>query len=160
MRIGHGYDVHRYDQHSSPTPIRLGGVDVAAPHRLLAHSDGDVVLHALCDALLGAIAQGDIGEHFPDSDPTWENADSADLLSQVYQWVQQEGLILQNADISVIAQTPRLSPHKQAMRCAIAELLLTDPSAINVKATTAEHMGPIGRGEGIAAHAVCLLAPV
>jgi 2-C-methyl-D-erythritol 2,4-cyclodiphosphate synthase len=157
MRIGHGYDVHKFDTQSGPCDIRLGGVDVPAEHPLLAHSDGDVVLHALCDALLGAIGEGDIGEHFPDTSDEWEGADSRMLLRQVYQIVTSKGFALSNADITIAAQTPRLKDFKQAMRDVIARDLNSDVSQVNVKATTTEKLGFVGRKEGIAVDAVCLL---
>lgn len=158
MRIGHGYDVHRFDENSAACNIKLGGLDVPAPHALLAHSDGDVVLHAVCDALLGAIGQGDIGEHFPDTSDDFLGADSRDLLTEVYQMVLDRGLSLGNVDITVVAQTPRLKDVKPAMKQSIAALLKADPGLVNVKATTTEKLGFVGRKEGIAVHAVCLLA--
>ena len=157
IRIGHGYDVHRFDEQSPPSDIRLGGVDIPAPHALLAHSDGDVLLHALSDALLGAIGAGDIGEHFPDTSDEYRGADSRELLRQVYRQVTDAGYCLGNADITVIAQTPRLNTHKPTMKASIAAVLEVDVDAINVKATTTEKLGFVGRKEGIAVHAVCLL---
>lgn len=157
LRIGHGFDVHRFDAESAPTEIRLGGVGVPAQHALLAHSDGDVILHAVCDALLGACALGDIGEHFPDDDPAWAGADSRALLADVYGRVRTLGYRLVNLDITVIAQTPRLGPYRDSMRHTIAETLRVTPDQVNVKATTTEKLGFTGRGEGIATEAVCLL---
>ena len=157
MRVGHGFDVHRFDLEQGPTDIRLGGVAVPAEHPLLAHSDGDVVLHAICDALLGALALGDIGEWFPDTDAEWAGADSGQLLLKVYQEVQSRGWALGNLDVTVIAQAPRLGPYKSAMRERIAELLAAQPDQVNVKATTTERLGFTGRKEGIATEAVCLL---
>ena len=157
MRIGHGYDVHRFDLAAGECFIRLGGVDVPAAHPLLAHSDGDVVLHALCDALLGAIAAGDIGEHFPDTSADWAGVDSRQLLRLVAQQVTEQGYHLANADITIAAQAPRLKDYKQAMKLTIAEDLQVAASQINVKATTTENLGFIGRKEGIAVDAVCLL---
>lgn len=157
LRIGHGHDVHRFDADSPPCTIRLGGVEVPSEHALLAHSDGDVVLHALCDALLGALALGDIGEHFPDTSATWRGADSRDLLRQVYQLVLERGYRLVNADITIVAQTPRLMAYKQAMQAQIAADLNTSVGNLNVKATTTEQLGFIGRKEGIAVDAVCLV---
>jgi len=157
IRIGHGYDVHRFDVDSPPGNIRLGGVEVPSEHALIAHSDGDVVLHALCDALLGALALGDIGEHFPDTSPTWRGADSRDLLRQVYQLVLDRGYRLVNADITIAAEAPRLMAYKKAMQGQIAGDLDTLIGNINVKATTTEKLGFIGRKEGIAVDAVCLV---
>lgn len=159
MRIGHGFDVHKFDPQSGPCNIRLGGIDVPADHPLLAHSDGDVVLHALCDALLGAIGEGDIGEHFPDTSDEWKGSDSRMLLRHVYQLVENKGYTLGNADITIVAQTPRLKDFKPGMKKAISEDLSADISQINVKATTTEKLGYIGRKEGIAVHAVCLILP-
>ena len=157
IRIGHGYDVHRFDMESAPCLIKLGGVDVPAEHKLLAHSDGDVVLHALCDALLGALALGDIGEHFPDTSDEWKGADSRMLLKQVYRAIGDLGYRLGNADITIAAQTPKLMAFKKQMQAVIAEDLTTVPANINVKATTTEKLGFVGRKEGIAVDAVCLL---
>jgi 2-C-methyl-D-erythritol 2,4-cyclodiphosphate synthase len=157
MRIGHGYDVHRFDLDAGECNIRLGGVDVRSAHPLLAHSDGDVVLHALSDALLGAIAAGDIGEHFPDTSSDWKDADSRALLRLVFKQIREQGYQLANADITIAAQAPRLKDYKQLMKQTIAEDLNADPSQINVKATTTEKLGFVGRKEGIAVDAVCLL---
>lgn len=156
MRIGHGYDVHRFCEGDH---VMLGGVRIDHAQGLAAHSDGDVVLHALCDALLGAIGAGDIGRHFPDDDPAWAGADSRDLLRRVVAQVQAAGFILGNADLTVIAQAPRLAPHIGAMVERIAADCAVDPEAVNVKATTTEGLGFCGRREGIAAHAVVLLLP-
>lgn len=157
MRVGQGVDVHRFDEQSGPTTIRLGGVDVPAPHALLAHSDGDVLLHAISDAMLGAAGLGDIGEHFPDTDPTWAGADSRALLKHVASLVRQGGWQLVNLDVTLIAQTPRVGDFKAAIRTSIAQVLNVDPAVINVKATTTEKLGFIGRKEGVAAEAICLL---
>ncbi len=157
IRIGHGYDVHRFDASSSATLIRLGGIDVPSHQSLEAHSDGDVVLHALSDALLGAIAKGDIGEHFPDTSEQWKGADSRKLLEVVYRMVQEEGYELVNADITIAAQTPRLKDYKRLMQIEISGLLSTQVNNINVKATTTEKLGFVGRKEGIAVDAVCLI---
>mgnify|MGYP000606612396 FL=1 len=156
MRIGHGYDVHRF---CDGDHVMLGGVRIDHIQGLAAHSDGDVVLHALCDALLGAIGAGDIGRHFPDDDPAWAGADSRDLLRRVMAQVQAAGFILGNADLTVIAQAPRLAAHIAAMVERIAADCSVDPEAVNVKATTTEGLGFCGRREGIAAHAVVLLLP-
>lgn len=154
MRIGHGYDVHRFTEGDH---VILGGVRIAHEKKLLAHSDGDVVLHALADALLGACALGDIGQHFPDTDQQYAGADSRVLLRHVYQLVKAEGYQLANADITVIAQVPKLAPHTFAMRQYIADDLESILGRINVKATTTESLGFTGRKEGIAVHAVVLL---
>ncbi|AOW83494.1 2-C-methyl-D-erythritol 2,4-cyclodiphosphate synthase [Vibrio mimicus] len=154
IRIGHGFDVHRF---GGEGPIIIGGVKVPYEQGLIAHSDGDVALHALSDALLGAIAAGDIGRHFPDTDDKWKGADSRDLLKDVYRRVKQQGYVLGNADVTIIAQAPKMAPYIQAMCAAIAEDLETDLSNINVKATTTEKLGFTGRKEGIACEAVVLL---
>lgn len=154
MRIGHGYDVHRFDEGDFVT---LGGVRI--PHRfgLLAHSDGDVLLHALSDALLGAAALGDIGKHFPDTDPAFKGADSRALLRHVLEQVQAKGWKVGNVDATIIAQAPKMAPHIDTMRTLIAEDLQVELGQVNVKATTTERLGFTGREEGIAAHAVALL---
>lgn len=154
MRIGHGYDAHRF---GGDRPLRLGGVDVPHDTGLLAHSDGDVVIHALCDALLGAAALGDLGRHYPDSDPAHAGRDSRFFLSDVAAQLRAKGYRLANADVTVIAQAPRLAPYIGAMVQALAGVLEVDAGRINVKATTTEGMGFTGRKEGIAAHAVVLL---
>jgi 2-C-methyl-D-erythritol 2,4-cyclodiphosphate synthase len=160
MRIGHGFDVHRFDVDTGPLEIKLGGVLVPAEHPLLAHSDGDVVLHAVCDALLGAAALGDIGEWFPDTNAEWAGADSRALLTDVYQQVIAKGYRLVNLDVTVIAQTPRLGAHKKAMTQSIAQILQCTADQVNVKATTTERLGFTGRKEGIATQAVCLLESI
>ena len=154
MRIGHGFDVHRFGEGDSVT---LGGVQIPHIHGLIAHSDGNVLLHALCDALLGACALGDIGKHFPDDDDRWRNADSRELLRAVVKLVRQAGRCVINADMTVIAEAPKLAPFIEQMRIAIAADLGCSPDAVGVKATTSEGLGFTGRGEGIAAHAVVLL---
>lgn len=154
MRIGHGFDAHRF---GAQRALVLGGVQVAHPVGLLAHSDGDVVLHALCDALLGAAGLGDIGRHFPDTDAAYEGIDSRLLLARVLDALAQAGFTVVNADITIIAQVPKLAGHMDAMRATIAAGLRVDAGAVNVKATTTERMGWIGREEGIATHAVVLL---
>lgn len=157
MRIGHGYDVHKF---GGDGPIVIGGVTIEYEHGLLAHSDGDVLLHALCDAILGAAALGDIGKHFPDTDDAYAGADSRVLLRHVINVVKDKGYVLSNADMTVIAQAPKMSPHIDAMRERIAQDCQVDIDAINVKATTTEKLGFAGRKEGIAAHAVVLLNKV
>ncbi len=154
MRIGHGYDVHAFGDGDH---IMLCGVRIAHQNGLMAHSDGDIALHALTDALLGALALGDIGRHFPDDDPTFEGADSRQLLRQVVALVKARGFALGNADLTIIAQAPKLASHIAAMRQNLSEDLGGDIDQINVKATTTEKLGFVGREEGIAVHAVVLL---
>lgn len=154
MRIGHGFDVHRFGDGDSVT---LGGVRIAHSRGLIAHSDGDVALHALCDALLGALGEGDIGQHFPDSDPRYRGIDSRRLLRRCMERVTGAGYRLGNADITLIAERPRIAPHVAAMRACIAMDSECRVEQINVKATTSEGLGFTGREEGIAAHAVVLL---
>ena len=154
MRIGHGYDVHAFGDGDH---IMLCGVRIAHQNGLLAHSDGDVALHALTDALLGALALGDIGHHFPDDDPSFEGADSRQLLRQVMVLVKARGFVLGNADLTIIVQAPKLASHIAAMRQNLSEDLGGDMDLINVKATTTEKLGFVGREEGIAVHAVVLL---
>jgi len=157
MRIGHGYDVHRFGPGEA---VVLGGVRIAHTHGLVAHSDGDVALHALCDALLGAIAAGDIGRHFPDSEPRFKGADSRELLRACMALVLRDGYRLGNADVTIVAERPRVAPHVEAMRTNIAADLGARVHQVNVKATTTEGLGFTGRREGIAAHAVVLLEPL
>jgi 2-C-methyl-D-erythritol 2,4-cyclodiphosphate synthase len=159
MRIGHGYDVHRFSDHDSDMGIVLGGVHISHPRELLAHSDGDVLIHALCDALLGAIGAGDIGHHFPDTDDAIAGIDSRRLLRDVVQKVAQKGWQLANMDSTIIAQAPKMAPHIQTMRAMLAQDLEVGIDRVNVKATTTEKLGFAGRSEGIAAHAVVLLEP-
>ncbi|OXS14573.1 2-C-methyl-D-erythritol 2,4-cyclodiphosphate synthase [Zobellella denitrificans] len=154
MRIGHGFDVHKF---GGEGPCILAGVAVPHEQGLLAHSDGDVVLHALCDALLGAIGAGDIGRHFPDTDAAFAGIDSRVLLRDVFNRVKQAGFVLGNADVTVLAQAPRLAPHIDAMVANIAADLETEVGRVNVKATTTEQLGFVGRKEGMAAEAVVLL---
>lgn len=154
FRIGHGYDVHRLVPERD---LILGGVTVPFEKGLLGHSDADVLLHAICDALLGALALGDIGKHFPDSDPQYAGIDSRLLLSRTAELIREKGWQIGNVDATVVAQAPRLSPYIQEMRENIATVLDLPLDAINVKATTEEHLGFTGEGLGIAAHAVCLL---
>ena len=154
MRVGHGYDVHKFGEGDQVT---LGGVSIPYQQGLIAHSDGDVLLHALTDALLGACALGDIGQHFPDTDQAYAGADSRVLLRHAYQLVEQQGYQLGNADITLVAQAPKMSPHSEQMRRNIAADLNCQLDQINVKATTTEKLGFTGRKEGIACHAVVLL---
>lgn len=154
IRVGQGYDVHRFKEGSE---VILGGVKIAYEKGLEAHSDGDVVLHALCDALLGAAALGDIGKHFPDTDSEFKNADSRILLRHVYSIVQDKGYQLVNADMTIIAQAPKMAPYIAAMCCNIADDLKVALDCINVKATTTEKLGFEGRKEGIAVQAIVLI---
>ncbi len=154
IRVGQGYDVHRFNDGDH---IMLGGVKIDYEQGLEAHSDGDVVLHALCDALLGAAALGDIGKHFPDTDPEFKGADSRVLLRHVYRIVQDRGYQLVNADMTIIAQAPKMAPHIAAMRGNIADDLNVEVECINVKATTTEKLGFEGRKEGIAVQAIVLI---
>ena len=154
MRIGHGYDVHRFSENRK---LILGGVEIAYEKGLLGHSDADVLVHALMDSILGALAKGDIGKHFPDTDEKYKGADSMKLLQKVCEMMREEGYELSNADCTVIAQAPKLAPHIDKMRENIASVAKCDMSLINVKATTEEKLGFTGRLEGISAHAVCLI---
>lgn len=154
MRIGQGFDVHAFGPGDK---IVIGGVVIAHTQGLVAHSDGDVLLHALCDALLGAAALGDIGKHFPDTDAQYKNADSRALLRMVYAKIKSKGFTLMNADMTIIAQAPKMAPHIDGMREKIAEDLETETGDINIKATTTEYLGFTGRGEGIAALATVLV---
>ncbi|MGI6196469.1 MAG: 2-C-methyl-D-erythritol 2,4-cyclodiphosphate synthase [Eubacteriales bacterium] len=153
-RIGHGYDVHKL---VAGRKLILGGVEIPHETGLLGHSDADVVLHALMDALLGAAALGDIGKHFPDTDDAYKGISSLELLGRVKALLEKDGYSLANADMTVIAQAPKLAPYMPGMRSNIAKTLNVPEGCINVKATTEEHLGFTGRGEGIAAHAVVLL---
>jgi 2-C-methyl-D-erythritol 2,4-cyclodiphosphate synthase len=156
MRIGHGFDLHRLEP-LDDGGVALGGVRIACAYRVIAHSDGDVVIHALCDALLGAIAAGDIGQHFPDTDPRWRGADSRVLLADVVAKVHAAGYRVGNADATVLAEVPRVAPHVPAMRAALASCLQVPADAVSVKATTLEGLGDIGGRRALAAHAVVLL---
>jgi 2-C-methyl-D-erythritol 4-phosphate cytidylyltransferase/2-C-methyl-D-erythritol 2,4-cyclodiphosphate synthase len=158
FRIGHGYDVHRFaDAAEEGATLTLGGIVIAHSHRLLAHSDGDVLVHALCDALLGALALGDIGQHFPDTDPRYRGVSSLLLLEEVCHKVAAAGWQLGNADLTIVAQAPRMALHIDAMRSTLAASCGTTPERISVKATTTEGLGFAGRREGIACHASVLL---
>ncbi len=156
LRVGQGFDVHRF---GAGDHVVLGGVRIPHGRGLQAHSDGDVVIHALCDAVLGAAGLGDIGRHFPDHDPRWRGADSRTFLRAVAAMARERGLAVINADVTVVAQAPRLAPHVEAMCANLAADLGIDPARVNVKATTTEGLGFTGRGEGIAALAVALLGP-
>jgi len=154
FRIGHGYDVHRFGEGDF---IILGGVKIPHHSGFIAHSDGDVLIHALCDALLGAIAAGDIGRHFPDTDDEYKNIDSTVLLDKTNQLLNETDYVIANIDLTIIAQLPKMSPHISAMSQTLADVLAIDKTQINIKATTTESLGFAGREEGIAVHAVAML---
>jgi len=154
MRIGQGYDVHAFGDGDH---VMLGGVRIAHDRGIVAHSDGDVVIHALCDAMLGALALGDIGHHFPPGDPQWRDADSRAFLRACNALVREHGWQLGNADITVVCEQPKIGPVAQAMRELLAAELGVPVECVSVKATTSERLGFTGRGEGVAAMAVCLL---
>jgi len=154
FRVGQGFDVHEF---AEGRPLIIGGIEVPSDKGLLGHSDADVLLHTVTDAALGAIGEGDIGHHFPDTDPEWEGADSAKLLSFIWDKVEAKGYTLGNVDCTIMAQVPKMAPYIEQMRNRIAELLHAEPSQVNVKATTTEKLGFVGRKEGIAAMATILL---
>ena len=154
MRIGSGIDVHAFGPGDC---VMLGGVRVAHSHGVIAHSDGDVVLHALCDALLGAAGLGDIGQHFRDTDPRWRGADSRQFVRAIMEMLNVRKLRISNADITVLAEAPKVGPVREEIRRQVAQLLAISPERVNLKATTTERLGFLGRAEGIAAQAVVLL---
>ena len=154
FRVGQGYDVHAF---AEGRKLILGGIEVPHDRGLLGHSDADVLLHTITDAALGAIGEGDIGRHFPDTDPEWKDADSAKLLQYIWKMVEEKGYVLGNVDATIIAQRPKMAPYIEPMKNRIAELLNADPSQVNVKATTTEKLGFTGREEGIASLATILL---
>lgn len=162
MRIGQGYDVHCFEKHPSgeERPLVLGGVEIEHEKGLAGHSDADVLLHALADALLGAAALGDLGAHFPDTDATWKDADSLALLRDVCGKVAAAGFAVENVDATVVLEAPKLRPHVEAMRQNVADALGVETGRVSVKATTSEGMGFVGQEEGAAAYAVCLLTSV
>lgn len=155
MRIGHGYDAHRFCENKK---LVIGGVAIEYELGLLAHSDGDVLLHAAADALFGAAGERDIGYHFPDTDGAYKNIDSSILLEKTAEIVRNKGFRIEYIDMTIIAQKPKLLPYIEKMRARIAEVLAVNADRVNVKATTEEKMGFTGRGEGISAHAVCILS--
>lgn len=155
MRIGSGFDVHAF---TSGDTLLIGGVSIPHSHALLAHSDGDVLIHALCDALLGALSLGDIGVHFPPNDARWKNADSTDLLKRCMQLITERGYQLGNADMTIICELPKMNPHIPAMRQRLSEVMQVSVDQISIKATSTEQLGFTGRGEGIAAQAIVLLS--
>jgi 2-C-methyl-D-erythritol 2,4-cyclodiphosphate synthase len=154
LRVGHGFDAHRL---VAGRPLMLGGIEVPHSRGLEGHSDGDCAIHATCDALLGAIGEGDMGRHFPSSDPRWRGMASRAFLDETSRLVRSAGFAPENLDITLIAQEPALAPHVESMRAAIAEALALDPGAVSVKAKSTDHLGALGRGEGIAALATVLL---
>lgn len=154
LRVGSGYDVHAFGEGDH---VMLGGVKVPHVQGVRAHSDGDVLLHALCDALLGAAALGDIGQHFPDADPQWRGADSSRFVSATLTMLQQRGWRVCNADLTLVGEAPRIGPLRDAIRGHVAQLLSVAPDCVNLKATTTEKMGFEGRREGLAAHATVLI---
>ncbi len=154
IRIGNGYDIHRL---VSDRPLILGGVKIPHELGLLGHSDADVLVHAIMDAMLGALSLGDIGHYFPPSDPKWAGADSLVLLTQVYELIKEKGWNIGNIDSVIVAERPKLKPHINAMRDRLASVLSLEPDRIGIKATTNEKLGPVGREEGISAYAVVLL---
>ncbi len=154
MRVGIGFDIHRL---VANRPMILGGVTVPGPNGLLGHSDADVLLHALCDALLGAVGAGDIGTYFPDTDPQWKNAPSQIFVEKAMELVKSKGLKISNVDLVAITEEPKLAPHREKILGSIAQILRVDPEQVNVKARTLEGLGPIGAGEAMAAYAVVLL---
>jgi 2-C-methyl-D-erythritol 2,4-cyclodiphosphate synthase len=157
MRIGHGFDVHKF---GGEGPIVLGGIAIPYAKGFIAHSDGDVAIHALCDALLGALCLADIGNHFPDTDGQYKDISSRVLLRHVVSLMTEKGFQLGNVDITIVAQAPKMAPHLQAMRQCLSEDMQTDINQVNVKATTTEKLGFTGRKEGISVHAVVLLLPL
>jgi 2-C-methyl-D-erythritol 2,4-cyclodiphosphate synthase len=157
IRVGNGYDVHAFDLGKEGNHIMLGGVSIPHHHALKAHSDGDVLIHALCDALLGALALEDIGHHFPDTDSKHKNVDSKILLKKVMSLIDQKGYQLNNCDCTIVAQTPKMAPYILSMREVLADILKVDRDAVSIKATTTEKLGFTGREEGIATYAVVLL---
>lgn len=156
MRIGHGFDVHKFGGNG---PLMLAGIAVPYEQGFIAHSDGDVAIHALCDAILGALCLGDIGNHFPDTDGQYENISSRILLRHVVSLMTRKGYQIGNVDITIVAQAPKMAPHLTPMRACLSEDLLCDIEQVNVKATTTEKLGYTGRKEGVAVHSVVLLMP-
>jgi 2-C-methyl-D-erythritol 2,4-cyclodiphosphate synthase len=154
VRVGSGIDVHAF---GAGDAVMLGGVRIAHSRGIVAHSDGDVLLHALVDALLGAAGLGDIGQHFPDSDPRWKGADSARFVTATLQLLEQAGQRVLNADLTLLAEAPKIGPHREAIRSNVARLLALPAACVNLKATTTEHLGFVGRSEGLVAMATVLI---
>ena len=157
MRIGHGYDVHAFGEGTS---ITIGGVEIPYKHSLVAHSDGDVLIHALMDAIVGAMAIGDIGHHFPDTDPKYKDCSSRELLKHIYKTMVAKGYEIGNVDITLVAEAPKMAPHLPVMIDHLSQDLQCSARQLNIKATTTEKLGFVGRGEGIACYAVVLLTPI
>lgn len=157
MRIGHGYDVHAFGEGTS---ITIGGVEIPYKHSLVAHSDGDVLIHALMDAIVGAMAIGDIGHHFPDTDPRYKDCSSRELLKHIYKTMVAKGYEIGNVDITLVAEAPKMAPHLPVMIDHLSQDLQCSAGQLNIKATTTEKLGFVGRGEGIACYAVVLLTPI
>ena len=157
MRIGHGYDVHAFGEGTS---ITIGGVEIPYKHSLVAHSDGDVLIHALMDAIVGAMAIGDIGHHFPDTDPKYKDCSSRELLKHIYKTMVAKGYEIGNVDITLVAEVPKMAPHLPVMIDHLSQDLQCSAGQLNIKATTTEKLGFVGRGEGIACYAVVLLTPI
>ena len=158
FRIGHGYDVHKFT--IDKQNIVIGGIEIPYEFGLEAHSDGDVLIHAMCDAILGALALGDIGTHFPDTDEQFKNTDSKFFLSEIKKMLDEKGYAIGNIDCTIVAQAPKILPHIESMKSCLANILAIEIEQINIKATTTEKLGFVGRKEGIAAHVVCLLSRV
>lgn len=156
MRVGMGFDIHRL---KAGRKLVLGGVEIPAPKGLDGHSDADVLLHALCDALLGSVGEGDIGAYFPDTDPRWKGVSSRVFVEKALELVKGRGLSVVNADFTVVAEEPKLAPHRPAIRESLAKLLRVAPDRVNLKAKTMEGLGPIGEGQAIGCYAVVLLEP-
>lgn len=156
LRIGHGYDVHKFT--TSKKNIVIGGIEIPYEFGLEAHSDGDVLIHALCDAILGALALGDIGRHFPDTDDSFKNTDSKFFLAEIKKMLDGQNHQLNNIDCTIVAQAPKMLPHIEDMKICLAKILDIEINQINIKATTTEKLGFVGRKEGIAAHAICLIS--
>lgn len=160
IRVGHGFDVHRFASPCDGAKIILAGVAIPHTKNLIAHSDGDVLIHAVCDALLGALALGDIGKHFPDTDAAYKNIDSRQLLKKVVSLLHNKNYQVGNVDVTVVAQAPKVLPHVAAMRSNLAQDLVVDIDCVNIKATTTEKLGYEGREEGISCHAVVLVCKI
>lgn len=157
MRVGTGYDSHRFDPNR---PLIIGGVEIPDHPGLTGHSDGDAVAHAVIDAILGAAGAGDVGSHFPPSDDRWKGADSIELLRASTEALEAHGFRVSNVDVTVICESPKIAPHVEAMRARLAQAMSVTPSAVSVKGKTNERMGWIGKGEGLAVHAVALVTPL
>lgn len=155
FRIGHGYDVHKFT--ADKQNIVIGGIEIPYHLGLEAHSDGDVLIHAMCDAILGALAIGDIGRHFPDTDQQFKNTDSKFFLSEIKKMLDEKGYKIGNIDCTIVAQAPKMLPHIESMKSCLANILKIEIGQINIKATTTEKLGFVGRKEGIASHVVCLI---